>query len=64
MLITFIDLGRKHQIRSQLSYIGHPIVGDNLYGSSILMGQDKKILYPCLHSSELKFVHPISKQSV
>lgn len=30
--------GRTHQIRSQLSYEGYPIVGDQLYGSSVLLG--------------------------
>ncbi|WP_151679723.1 RluA family pseudouridine synthase [Weizmannia acidilactici] len=50
-----LDTGRTHQIRVHLSYIGHPLVGDELYGGSTA-------LYPrqALHCSALRFEHPVS----
>ena len=51
--------GRTHQIRVHMSYIGHPVAGDEVYGpkktagKGILCGQ-------CLHAKTLGFVHPKS----
>ena len=50
--------GRTHQLRLHLSAVGHPIIGDPLYGE----GDREKRLY--LHASSLKFTHPDSQQSV
>ena len=50
--------GRKHQIRAQLSAIGHPIKGDLKYGAS-RSNPDGGI---SLQSHSLSFVHPVSKQ--
>ncbi len=52
--------GRKHQIRTQLSSIGMPIVGDKHYGSEEEL-DDRSI---CLHSIYLKFSHPTLKTPV
>ena len=50
-----LETGRTHQIRVHLSYIGHPILGDTVYGAKKpvpgLTGQ-------CLHAAGLRFVHP------
>ena len=54
-----LETGRTHQIRVHLSYIGHPIVGDTLYGNS-----STKIKRQALHSLKVKFIHPISKEEV
>lgn len=51
--------GRRHQLRVQLGSRNCPIVGDRLYGS--------RLPFPCgiaLHSSELRFDHPATGQSL
>ena len=57
-----IDLhtGRHHQIRSQLSSIGSPIKGDLKYG----FDRSNKDASIHLHSRELKFNHPVSKEPI
>ncbi|MBR97525.1 MAG: RluA family pseudouridine synthase [Dehalococcoidia bacterium] len=47
--------GRTHQIRVHLSSIGHPIVGDVLYGTKV-----DGLARPFLHAALLSFKHPIS----
>ena len=57
-LVHFIlETGRTHQIRVHTRYIGHPILGDTLYGieSSLINRQ-------ALHSYKIKFIHPITKE--
>lgn len=51
--------GRTHQIRVHLVYIGHPIIGDQLYGHR---KQGLNISRQALHSHILGFVHPLSKK--
>jgi len=51
--------GRTHQIRVHLAFIGHPIVGDQLYGHK---RQGLSIHRQALHSYVLGFVHPLSKK--
>ena len=51
--------GRKHQIRAQLSWAGHPIVGDPLYGQRV-----KEILRPALHGRRLTVEHPVRKNTM
>lgn len=56
-----LETGRTHQIRVHLSYIGHPILGDTVYGAKKavpgLNGQ-------CLHAVGLQFIHPRSGELV
>jgi 23S rRNA pseudouridine1911/1915/1917 synthase len=52
--------GRRHQIRAQLAALGHPIVGDRMYGSAKTLG-GKAI---ALHAHSLTFLHPISKEEI
>lgn len=52
-LLTLRPLtGRTHQLRVHLSSIGHPIVGDKLYGGRMLLSRQ------FLHASQLSFAHP------
>lgn len=65
---TFISLklfsGRTHQIRVHMSYIGHPVVGDNMYGGmgkiSSWLGLDRQFL----HSARLAFKHPMTGEDL
>lgn len=52
-----LDTGRTHQIRVHMSYIGHPLLGDDLYG-----GNTDKLTRQALHCKQIKFNHPFSKQ--
>ncbi len=56
-----LETGRTHQIRVHLAHIGHPILGDTVYGGKKpvpgLTGQ-------CLHAVGLRFIHPRTGQPV
>lgn len=53
-----LETGRTHQIRVHMAYIGHPIIGDPLYGPKQIIGEDGQFL----HATELSFEHPIKKE--
>ncbi|WP_303850777.1 RluA family pseudouridine synthase [Seleniivibrio woodruffii] len=55
-----LDTGRYHQIRAQLAHIGHPIFGDEKYGSRNRM--DNGAI--ALHHYRMAFVHPVSKEFI
>ena len=54
-----LETGRTHQLRIHSKYIGHPILGDTLYGdeSDIISRQ-------ALHAYKISFIHPISKDKI
>ena len=70
LLAVRIETGRTHQIRVHLNAIGYPVVGDTVYGNSkkrIETVQDnalrtalRKMPRQALHSSELRFRHPVT----
>jgi 23S rRNA pseudouridine1911/1915/1917 synthase len=75
LLEVWIETGRTHQIRVHLSSLGHPIVGDTLYGAARalkatpgkrLPGMRQEISSPrnFLHAAEIEFVHPLSRESL
>lgn len=51
--------GRTHQLRCHMAYIGHPILGDELYG-----GNTEKIKRQALHSTELSFSSPREDEKI
>jgi 23S rRNA pseudouridine1911/1915/1917 synthase len=55
-----LETGRYHQIRSQLSAAGCPILGDTLYGSSGHYAGDGI----ALHHRQMEFIHPVRKTPV
>lgn len=50
-----LETGRTHQIRVHSSYVGHPILGDDVYGKAY-----KSCKGQCLHARKLGFIHPTS----
>ncbi|CAG9610466.1 RluA family pseudouridine synthase [Pseudoneobacillus rhizosphaerae] len=60
---TYVELqletGRTHQIRVHMSYLGHPLLGDDLYGGSLdLMNRQ------ALHCREVVFIHPFTGEEM
>ena len=55
-----LHTGRFHQIRAQLAFIGHPIVGDKKYGSSSTLPEGRI----ALHARRMVFHHPTGKEEV
>lgn len=53
----FLETGRTHQIRVHFMAIGHPLIGDSLYGS-----KSSLIDRQALHCYSISFVHPITKE--
>ena len=53
------ETGRSHQLRVHLLALGHPILGDALYGSPDVQGMATRLM---LHASSLAFKHPVSMQ--
>lgn len=54
-----LETGRTHQIRVHMSYIGHPLAGDSVYGPSKVI---KSLNGQCLHAGEIGFVHPRTQE--
>ena len=55
-----LETGRTHQIRVHMAHIGHPLLGDTVYGGK----PDKGLEGQCLHARELKFIHPRTGEAV
>ena len=59
LVLCKLETGRTHQIRLHMSSIGHPLLGDTLYGTS-----SNLISRQALHSYKIKFIHPIAKKEL
>lgn len=53
-----LETGRTHQIRVHMSYTGHPLLGDSIYGDRNKMGIDHQML----HAGVLGFMHPVTNE--
>lgn len=53
-----LETGRTHQIRVHMAHIGHPLVGDALYGGEALGILER----PALHAWRLRLTHPITEE--
>ena len=53
-----LETGRTHQIRVHFTSIGHPLVGDSMYGANPVLAQKLGLTRQWLHSMELTFTHP------
>ena len=54
-----IDTGRLHQIRAHFAHIGHPLLGDGMYG-----GDTTLISRQALHCLSVSFLHPIKNKII
>ncbi|HTW49732.1 MAG TPA: RluA family pseudouridine synthase [Acidobacteriaceae bacterium] len=63
-----IETGRTHQIRVHLASLGHPVVGDTLYGAPGRIkradGEELKLERNFLHAAELAFAHPMTGEAL
>jgi 23S rRNA pseudouridine1911/1915/1917 synthase len=54
-----LETGRTHQIRVHMSYLGHPLLGDDLYG-----GDTTLLDRQALHCKSITFIHPFSREEM
>lgn len=52
-----LETGRTHQIRVHMAYIGHSVLGDDVYGKPY-----KNLEGQCLHAKKIGFIHPITEK--
>ena len=56
-----LETGRTHQIRVHMAHIGHPLLGDLVYGRK---KPEKGLEGQCLHARSLRFIHPRTGETV
>ncbi len=61
LLSLEIETGRTHQIRVHMAHIGHPLLGDPLYGSGRF---DDRVSRAALHAEYLEFLQPFSNEKI
>ena len=58
-LSLVLETGKTHQIRCHMSHLGHPLVGDDLYG-----GKREFINRQALHCGEAVLIHPVTGKKI
>ena len=67
LLEITLETGRTHQIRVQCASRGHPLLGDELYGSTVPFGpwhDDERERLIALHARSLRFRHPTTRDDI
>ena len=64
LLQVHLETGRTHQIRVHMAAIGHPCVGDPLYGADPVLAQRLGLVRQWLHAVRLGFTHPTTGEYV
>lgn len=59
LLRLWLETGKTHQIRCHMSYLGHPLLGDDLYG-----GTRERINRHALHCAKMCFRHPVTGEDI
>ncbi len=62
LIVCRLDTGRTHQIRVHLHHIGHPLLGDPVYGGR--RSQTPLIQRQALHASQLSLMHPLTQKDM
>ena len=59
LLKLWLETGKTHQIRCHMAYLGHPLLGDDLYG-----GSRELIQRHALHCEKMEFCHPATGEAI
>ena len=59
LILLVLETGKTHQIRCHMSHLGHPLLGDDLYGGSLDL-----INRQALHCGEMSFCHPVTGEEI
>ncbi|MCL2773219.1 MAG: RluA family pseudouridine synthase [Oscillospiraceae bacterium] len=59
-----LETGRTHQIRVHMAYLGHPVIGDEVYGNENINKNFAFLQGQCLHSKSIEFSHPITGEKI
>lgn len=64
LLACRLESGRTHQIRVHLTAIGHPVLGDPVYGPRPTVAAALELARPALHAGRLAFPHPVTGRTI